>query len=306
MSYFHKDPIILIRFFIIIDITFINFLGYTNFTTLLITKLNLHNNNKMDKIIFLKEEIFKYLSYKELLNIKLLNKYFYSSIKYYFISGRYLKNLSREIKHEEEIKNIIGNCLSIFPFDNFILHKYDHEIVEEEEKYKLIVEFTYKNNYKYHIIKLINLGIVNIIEHQTLDERGFSPYYETEVLSRYVDEYDYDEDGKLLFRDEKIKEIINNKDYNFRILSKKMGFDGYSLEIYKFFMNICSYYLELSRNNIKSERFHLDFNEIFNINEEYDILDDINNLNITFEDLDLNNQNMDEYNINISINGLYD
>lgn len=81
------------------------------------------------------------------------------------------------------------------------------------------------------------------------------------VLATKIDDEDYDENGNLLF-DDGYKEIINNKDKNFKKLSKQMGFKNSYSEIYNMVMNINSYYLKNNRNTEKYKKIFSDMSNM--------------------------------------------
>jgi hypothetical protein len=211
----------------------------------------------------IKDKIYKYLSYYDILNLRMVNKIEYELLKKhlekYFISKRYIENISRVTEHEDKIKKIIYESFPSFPINTLKLHKYDYEFIFKEKKLHLVINFTYFNNDHYHKIQLIkdNNGIVNFIVYEKLKNTEFCSFFQIEVLTTKIYDYDYDENGNLLFQDEYIK-IINNKDRNFKKLSKKMGFENSYLEIYEMFMNISIYYLKTKTLN------NMDINGIMN------------------------------------------
>lgn len=224
-----------------------------------------------DKIPFeIMETIYEYISYYDLINLKITNKKIYKSLEIYlekyFVTKRWIEKMPRVNEHEEEIKKIINESFNKFPINTFRLHKYDHKIDLKEKELCIVVSFTFFNNNNYHDIQLIEDkdSLVNFIVYRMLEGIKLNPIFKVKVLATRIYDDDYDENGNLLFQDEYIKEIINNKDKYFKKLSEQMGFENSYLEIYEMFMNIYNYYIK----NKKDINIDI-FNEIFsNINNQ--------------------------------------
>lgn len=167
--------------------------------------------------------------------------------------------MQRVNNHEENIKIIINKSFPIFPINTFKLHKYDNE----EAEFRDIINFTYFYNDHYHNIQLSMCedSLVIFVIYVMLKGKIICNKFIIKVLATKIDDEDYDENGNLLF-DDGYKEIINNKDKNFKKLSKQMGFENSYSEIYNMVMNINSYYLKNNRNTEKYKKIFSDMSNM--------------------------------------------
>lgn len=178
--------------------------------------------NKVDFIIY---EIFKYLDYKTLLKIQLLNNHFYNICKQYenYTSERYINRLNRMLELEKDLKHQIKNFFPQFPLSHFKLHLHNvlldigHNIFSNGFEIMVIADFSYFHKNRYHRIKLVE---------DFTDDRSYNGEEEKLKVCYSVPGFDY------LFLESiyigRFKFDENNNKYSnseFNLLPKLMGFD---------------------------------------------------------------------------------
>jgi hypothetical protein len=116
------------------------------------------------KIIFIINEVFNFLSYIDLMNTGLTNKYFYNICKNYefHISENYIKKLNRNLNYEKQIKHLIQKYFNEFPIYTLKIHMhnvlvdvgFNGAFVGNPQEIIIIMDFTYFYNNRYHRIKI--------------------------------------------------------------------------------------------------------------------------------------------------------
>jgi hypothetical protein len=168
------------------------------------------------KIIFIIYEVFKFLNYKDLINIQLVNKSFYKFSKEFelFISKKYINNLPRILKYENTMKYQIQKCFSQFPVNTFKIHMYNVLIDigfndgfgfngHDPQEIIIIMDFTYFYQNRYHRIKIYedytddsSANGINEICKVCYSVPGFNITYYEEI--HYYESLEIEDNFKLL------------------------------------------------------------------------------------------------------------